>query len=488
MESKNENRGNQKNFQLAISNTDRLLLLVFFDLFALNGGFLLSLSYRQDYELSWMLVKDNPVWFLLLNGLWFLAGYFFQIYDLEKAERFDSAFLRVLSVGFLAVGIFNFIPYLPPVLPPSRQPLFASILLPVILIFFGRVLYYLGISSVIDRSRVLIIGAGRSGKAICRALHDKSQMFYHVVGFIDDDPNKLSELISIEQKDSGEKLKKPVFFPVLGSSEQLLEIVSQQGVTIIVLAVTSDISGELYQVLSDCMQHGVQIMPMPLLYEQITGKVPLEFIGAQWSVAMPLIHPGQTRIWRVIKRLFDLFWVFWGLIFLTVTFPLVAAAIYLDSPGPILYPQKRLGRNGIPFKMYKFRTMILEAEKGKAVWAEKNDPRITRVGKFLRKMHMDEFPQFINIIKGEMSVVGPRPERPQIVEQLSEQIPYFRVRHAVKPGMAGWGLIHHGYGASVEDAAVKLQYDLYYIKHQSFWLDLYILTRTLINAISFMGR
>ncbi len=132
--------------------------------------------------------------------------------------------------------------------------------------------------------------------------------------------------------------------------------------------------------------------------------------------------------------------------------------------------------------------MIPGAESGNAVWAEENDPRITRVGKFLRKMHLDEFPQFINIIKGEMSVVGPRPERPQIVEQLSEEIPFFRVRHAVKPGMAGWGLIHHGYGASVRDALVKLQYDLYYIKHQTPWLDLYILSRTLFNAIRFKGR
>jgi len=488
MVAKIKNQGKQNKEQFSLSNTDRHLLLVFFDLFALNGGFLLSLSYRQDYELNWILIKDNPVWFLLLNGLWFSVGYFFQIYNLEKAGRFDSAFLRVLSAGFLTVGIFNFIPYLPPVLPPSRQPLFISVLLPVVLLFFWRGLYNFGIRSVIKQSRVLIIGAGRAGKVICRALHDQTQMVYQVVGFIDDDPQKIRDLIAIDLKDNGEKLETPVFFSVLGTSEKLLEIVSQQGVTIIVLAVTSKMSGKLYQVLSDSMQQGVQIVPMPMLYEQITGKVPVEFIGDQWSVAMPLIHRGQTRIWRVIKRIFDLIWVFWGLIFLAAAFPWIAAAIYLDSPGPIIYHQKRFGKNGIPFKMYKFRSMIIEAERGKAVWAEKNDPRITRVGKFLRKMHLDEFPQFINIIKGEMSVVGPRPERPQIVEQLSEQIPFYRVRHAVKPGMAGWGLIHHGYGASVEDASVKLQYDLYYIKNQSLWLDLYILSKTLINAIGFKGR
>ena len=132
--------------------------------------------------------------------------------------------------------------------------------------------------------------------------------------------------------------------------------------------------------------------------------------------------------------------------------------------------------------------MIPEAEKGEAVWAELNDPRITRVGRFLRKTHIDEFPQFINILLGEMSVVGPRPERPEFVEKLSQDIPFYRVRLLVKPGMAGWGLIHLGYGASVEDALVKLQYDLYYIKHQSRLLDLHILSRTIIDAIRFMGR
>ena len=138
--------------------------------------------------------------------------------------------------------------------------------------------------------------------------------------------------------------------------------------------------------------------------------------------------------------------------------------------------------------MYKFRSMIPNAEQGQAVWASENDPRITRVGRFLRKTHFDEFPQFINILKGEMSVVGPRPERPEFVENLSEEIPFYKVRLAVKPGMAGWGLIHQGYGSSKEDALEKLQYDLYYIKHQSLWLDIYILAQTFWDTLTLGGR
>jgi len=168
--------------------------------------------------------------------------------------------------------------------------------------------------------------------------------------------------------------------------------------------------------------------------------------------------------------------------------PFIALAIYLDSSGPIFYTQERIGRGGKMFRVYKFRSMIIEAEKKGAVWATEGDSRITRVGKFLRKTHVDEFPQFLNILKGEMSAVGPRPERPEFVKELAQEIPFYRVRHAVKPGMAGWGLVNQGYGSSKEDALIKLQYDLYYIKHQSLWLDVVILLKTILDTLSFGGR
>ncbi|MEA3349400.1 MAG: sugar transferase, partial [Chloroflexota bacterium] len=246
--------------------------------------------------------------------------------------------------------------------------------------------------------------------------------------------------------------------------------------------------GNLLQVLTDSLQQGIEILPMPVLYEQLTGKVPVEHIGDHWSVSMPIEHPGTRAFSHFSKRIFDIIWASLGLIFLAATFPILAAAIYLDSPGPIFYTQERVGRHGRIYQVYKFRSMIPDAERGKAIWAKFGDERVTRVGRILRKMHLDEFPQFINILKGEMSVVGPRPERPEFVEELTQEIPFYKVRLAVKPGMAGWGLVNQGYGASIEDALVKLQYDLYYIKHQSLWLDLVILGRTFLDAFSFGGR
>jgi len=178
-----------------------------------------------------------------------------------------------------------------------------------------------------------------------------------------------------------------------------------------------------------------------------------------------------------------------GLFFLGPALPFIALAIYLDSPGPIFYTQERVGKGGKTFRAHKFRSMVPNAEKkGKPAWAQEGDPRVTRVGRLLRATHVDEFPQFLNIIKGEMSAVGPRPERPEFVPELEKEIPFYRTRHCVKPGMAGWALVKQGYGASREDALIKLQYDLYYIKHQSVWLDVVILLKTIVDTVTLRGR
>jgi lipopolysaccharide/colanic/teichoic acid biosynthesis glycosyltransferase len=174
---------------------------------------------------------------------------------------------------------------------------------------------------------------------------------------------------------------------------------------------------------------------------------------------------------------------------LVILFPFVALAIYLNDPGPIFYRQERTGRRGQSFYLLKFRSMITDAEKyGKAVWATQDDPRITRVGKFLRLTRIDELPQIWNVLKGDMSIVGPRPERPVFIAQLQEEIPFYRMRLSVKPGLTGWAQINYRYGSTVEDAIKKLEYDLYYIKHQSLLLDVLIILRTIKVVLLFRGQ
>lgn len=473
---------------VSISYLERRWLLFLLDFLAVNGGFVLSLYFRDDYLLSWTLLGQNPEWFLLLNVLWFSLGHLFQVYDIERAGQPQTAYVPVLSAGLLAVVVFNAIPYIPPSLPTSRQPLFLTILLPLFFQFVGRSVYLLIFAQARFRRRLIILGAGWAGRTIYRALHEHARTLYEVVGFIDDDLQKAGTSVEIHHNDSGESLEQMVAADVMGKSEDLLRLIADYKVTTVALAITRDVGGELYQVLNDCLQREIEVIPMPLLYEQLTGKVPVEHIGDHWSVAMPLEQPGTRLIWHAGKRIFDILWSSLGLLFLGILFPFIALAIKLDSPGPILYSQKRMGRYGKPYRVFKFRSMVEDAEKGQAVWAKINDTRVTRIGRVLRRTHIDEFPQFWNIFKGEMSVVGPRPERPEFINQLAEEIPFYRVRLAVKPGMAGWALIHQGYGASKEDALKKLQYDLYYIKHQSFGLDVFILWRTFIDALSFRGR
>jgi len=334
--------------------------------------------------------------------------------------------------------------------------------------------------------RALVVGAGRAGQMVLEALREQGDGAYQVVGFVDDDAAKWGQAVGwrkgslADARDPGPR--------VLGDRHALRELIAEHGVTTLVLAITHEVDGDLLAALLDCLELGVEIVPMAVLYEQLTGRVPAEHIGESWYVAMPIDHPGTGVVWPAVKRLMDVLLASVGLVLFGVALPFIALAIYVDSPGPIFYTQERVGKGGRVFRAYKLRSMVPNAENGGAVWAQKNDPRVTRVGRLLRKAHIDEFPQFLNILKGEMSAVGPRPERPEFVEELAREIPFYRVRHAVKPGMAGWGLVKQGYGASKEDALLKLQYDLYYIKHQSLWLDLIILLRTVVDTLTLRGR
>jgi exopolysaccharide biosynthesis polyprenyl glycosylphosphotransferase len=382
---------------------------------------------------------------------------------------------------------YNFIPYLPPALPPSRQPFFIALVVPVGFLVLGRILYLLVFSRPDLRRKVVIVGAGWAGRTIHQTLLEYGSSVYDLVGYVDDDPNLLEKEIWVTGQDHPQPGRKKHYLPLLGGTDQLANIISEHDLDVVVIAITHGVNGELLKVFTDILQQRVDVVPMPVMYEKLMGRVPVEHIGVHWAVSIPLEHPSNKTVWKVSKRMFDLFWAGLGTLILLPIFPIVALIIYMDSPGPILYRQERLGRNGKLFKMYKFRSMITDAEAEGAVWAKENDPRITRFGKLLRKTHLDEFPQFFNILKGDMSVVGPRPERPEFVERLTAEIPFYRVRLAVKPGMAGWGLIHQGYGSSVEDSLRKLEYDLYYIKHQNLVMDFQILLRTFWETVTMRG-
>jgi len=324
------------------------------------------------------------------------------------------------------------------------------------------------------RRRAIVIGAGQAGRTIVQAIKENLPSEYQLVGYIDDDPSKQGQVIE--------------GVPVIGTRRDLLSLVKEKDVSEIILAITHTVHGELIRAIMDCQEQGAQVSLMALLYEEITGRVPVEHVGDDWCLILPLDHAAIGSFWPFLKRTMDILICGIGLIILALLFPILALAIYIDSPGSIFYTQERVGRGGQVFRIFKFRSMIPGAEENRAVWAEENDPRVTRVGRFLRRTMIDELPQLINVLRGEMSIVGPRPERPIFADQLAKQIPFYRARHAVKPGIAGWALINYGYSSSVLDALVKLQYDVYYIKHQSLVLDLFILLKTTGAMLSFRGR
>ena len=225
------------------------------------------------------------------------------------------------------------------------------------------------------------------------------------------------------------------------------------------------------------LTQGVRFDHLASVYEQYTGKIAVENLRPSWMIFSEGFT--KTAIFEVVKRLSDIVFSLAGLLAAGPVMLLVALALRLASNGPVLYSQLRVGRNGSPFIIYKFRSMRVDAEaQSGAVWSTRGDPRVTKLGRFLRRTRLDELPQLWNVLRGDMSLVGPRPERPEFIAELERKIPYYGQRHAVRPGLTGWAQVRHHYGSSVNDAQEKLQYDLFYIKHLSFAFDAYIILET----------
>ena len=274
---------------------------------------------------------------------------------------------------------------------------------------------------------------------------------------------------------------------VVDDRSDLVTAIRERHIDTVVIAphafVREDLVGSLYRALV----HGVDFQSLSGFTELVTGTVPLDAIDQQWFLEN--FAEGSKRSYDTFKRVSDIIGaVLLGIPTLVLT-PFIAAAIKVTSPGPVLFRQSRSGRGGVPFDMFKFRTMQADAERSTgAVWAVTKDPRVTRVGRFLRVTRLDELPQLWNIVRGDMSIVGPRAERPEFDTTLTAQIPFYEDRYLTRPGLSGWAQINYPYGGSVQDAMSKLEYDLYYLKHRSFALDLEIILKTVSIALRREGR
>lgn len=337
------------------------------------------------------------------------------------------------------------------------------------LVFVRGGMYLMG--RVATHPRVLIVGTGSEAQALARDLKHARRNRREVVGLY---PTSVEEAMPI---DDG-KLR------VFGRDQSISDLVDRHGVREIIVAVREQRGGGVpMDDLLACRIRGIPVMDMAGYTEVTRCEVPIASLKGSWLVYGHGFVQGPVR--RVVKRAFD---IVSSLILLVVFAPvmlLAAIAIKLDSPGPVFYRQARVGLGGRSFMCTKFRSMHVDAEKdGVARWASKDDPRITRVGDFLRKSRIDELPQLWSVLTGEMSLVGPRPERPSFVEELKGEIPFYEIRHTVKPGITGWAQVRYHYGASMDDARRKHQFDLYYVKNNSLFLDLLVLVET-VSVIAF---
>ncbi len=474
-----------------------LLLILITTLFSLwiHASGIPSLTYNMAF------LGERAGWLILLSILWLFSAYINGLYDPIQSGKLIEIILLLIRSGMIVLVVYLLIFfYAAPAIILPRNIVVYQIISGFLLISGWRVIYFIVFGRPRFTRKVLIIGAGWAGKTIAQAIIENASNQYQILGFIDDDESITGNSIFVnlfgEQEQSKknssqveDQIIKQQKIPVLGTSQNILDLIEDKSIPEVILAITHDVSSSLFRSLMDCKELGVDISLMTELYEEITGRIPIEHIGDNWFVSLPMDSAETSVFYAYFSRIFDLFSALIGLILLMPFFPLIALAIYLDSPGPIFYKQRRVGKGGKEFDLFKLRTMIPDAElEGLAKRAQLDDPRITRVGRWLRKFRLDEMPQLFNILRGDMSAVGPRPERPSHLVELDDKVPFHRLRNAVKPGMAGWAVVNFGYIDDLESAKLRLQYDLYYVKHQSLTLDFIILFRTFGQMFLLRGR
>lgn len=470
---------------LPLHFSERRLLLLSIDMLLLNGVLgliLLRNGWLQPTLLDFWL---HMHWFLLLMLLWMVIGRLADVYNLARAANPMHSLWSTAGAALLTTLLYLVIPVLTPDLIEKRWIFYLFPLLSVVALACWRVAYARIFNQPGFHQTALVIGAGWAGRTLLQAMGGQGLAGnpfygtgYRVLGLIDDDPAKQGKALE--------------GVPVLGTRHELLHLVQALHPDELILAIThmDRVEASLVDALLHCSEMGVPITTMSSLYERLTGRIAIEHTGYNnLAAVLPMQPRTLNRLYNLLIRLLDICAGAVGCLGIGLLVPWVWLINQLISPGPLFFVQERVGQGGKRFHIVKFRSMIVDAEKQTgAVWAAENDPRITPLGRFLRKTRLDEVPQFWNVLKGEMSLIGPRPERPEFVAELDRRIPFYRTRHAIKPGITGWAQVKYRYGASVDDARVKLQYDLYYIKHRGPFLDLQILLITIQVVLGLRGR
>jgi len=437
----------------------RKFTLLLLDIAALYGALVITIFIRYRDTFSYQhSVHLTP--FLFIFALWLFIFYITNLYDFgflrNNLDFYSGLFRAIITTSAISAIFFYLIPIFQ-ITPKTNLAIFITLF-----------------SGIVIGSRTLFNTANASGSKKPLLIVGVNNQSLELAKFVEENPQ-----LGYELKYIMDLAKEGI--------KNVDQIIKQERINTVVISPETYQAPEIVNIFYRSLENRVTFKNLSSFYEQLANKVPLGAINQVWFLEN--LTEGGKKTYEELKRFFDLLFSFiLGAIVLPFI-PLIALAIKISSPGPVFYLQKRVGQNGKSFEIIKLRTMRKDAEKGiGAVWAKENDPRTTILGKFLRKTRIDELPQLWNILRGEMSFVGPRAERPEFLEDLKKEVPFYEERYIIKPGLTGWAQINYRYGSSIADTAEKLQYDLYYIKNRSLTLDLGIILKTINISLRQAGR
>ena len=455
--------------------SERKILLRIFDvMFVLFALYFVSIIFKFNY---FNISTSNYYWTIVLGVYINMFGTVFEMYNLQVASNQYQVIKSIILTASTTVLIYLLTPFYTPVLPSNRLQILFFYLAILLALFLWRLLYVKFLASSRFEKKVILICDKDQAKELVLALENVDP-HYKVMGYVNSD-----SIQNGNNKIKGDYVKNI-------NIDKLDKFVKDNSVSEIVIASqkTDGITVNLYNQLIHLLENGFIIREYTQVYESITQRIPVQYVARDFYRYFPFSRNNQNHLYLLIVRILDVIVSVLGLGFGLVLAPLILIGNVIGNRGKLFYTQRRVGKNGKVFRILKLRTMIKNAEKNGAVFTTINDKRITVFGKFLRKSRIDEFPQFVNILKGDMSVIGPRPERPFFVKEIADLMPFYETRHVVKPGLTGWAQVNYSYGETIDDSLIKLQYDLYYIKHRSIFLDINIIFKTFSTVLFYRGQ
>lgn len=451
------------------------LILLFADIILLYLALSISLWIRYQNNFDIVILLDHIRPFTVIYILWIGIFYTNNLYNLTKIRQGLNFYLdltRSLFIGgVIAVIMFYLLPDND--LTPKRL-LLMNIVAFAVLATIWRSIFIHYIGKYIPTNKIAIVGITVRSLSLGRQLLTSKTPGYQLVALSGDGNQDISIPPGIKNN-----------IKIINQPKDLLSLIKNQTINTIIFA-NGIIANNLMHKFFKYFSIPIKFYNLPDFYEELNYKIPVTELNHGWFLNN--INETDKNSFDIIKRILD---IVFALILIIIFIPIIficAMAIVIESVGKIFYIQQRIGKNNKKFMVYKLRTMIKNAEKDGPQWSQKEDPRVTKIGRFLRKSRLDEVPQLINILKGDMSFIGPRPERPEMIDPLINEVPFYQTRHLIKPGLTGWAQVNFPYGSSIKDALEKLQYDLYYIKHRSLSLDLNIIISTIIVVLGLRGR